>query len=106
MSLHQNGTPSFFTRILANVYMLFSGKGTGSVGLISRPRLSPDLSLVDFMKDVMQCFPLPTTLIEVQQYIMRVIVMVDQAMLRRMWEELDHLMNVRRATKGAYIANV
>jgi hypothetical protein len=58
------------------------------------------------MKNVMQCFPLPTTLIKVQQCIMRAIVMVDQDMLRRMWEELDHVMNVRRATKGAYFANV
>jgi len=35
------------TPILANVYILFSGKATGSVGRIARPPLSPDLTLLD-----------------------------------------------------------
>ena len=35
------------TPILANVYILFSGKDTGIVGRIARSPLSPDLTLLD-----------------------------------------------------------
>jgi hypothetical protein len=94
MIFQQGGAPPHFRReIRAYLNTLFPGKWIGHVGTAARPLCSPDwvpldVSLWEFMMDVVYVPPIPTHLLDFLQRITHVVCEVDQDTMLRIWEEL------------------
>ena len=69
--------------------------------------VSPDLTTCDFflwgyIKDRVFVPPLPISLNELKQSITTAVASVDEDMLRSVWTELDHRIEIYRVTKGSH----
>ncbi len=79
--------------------------------LLKWPPRSPDLTPCDFflwgyVKGLVYIPPLPTSLEELKQRITEALENVTQDMLQRVWQELDHRLDVCRVTGGAHIEHL
>ena len=83
----------------------------GDLPFLLWPPRFPDLTPCDFylwryVKDTVFKTPLPLTLDELKQCICTAIDAIMSDVLKRIWDELDYRMDVRRVTRGAHIGHL
>jgi len=59
-----------------------------------------------YIKDTLFVPPLPVSLNELKQRITTAVASVDKDMLRAVWTELDHRIDICRVTKGSHIEHL
>ena len=79
--------------------------------LLQWPPRSPDLTPCDFflwgfVKDTVYVPPLPANLQDLRNRITAAVALVDRDMLTRVWNEMDHRINVCCITKGGHIEHL
>ena len=71
------------------------------------PDLTPcDLFLWEYIKDRVFVPPLLVSLNELKERITTAVESVDEDMLRSVWTELDHRIDICRVTKGSHIEHL
>jgi len=79
--------------------------------LMRWPPRSPDLTPYDFflwgfVKDTVFVPALPANLQDLRNRINAAVALVDRDMLTRVWNEMDHRIDVCRITKGVHIEHL
>ena len=79
--------------------------------LMPWPPRSPDLTPCDFflwgfVKGLVYVPPLPKDVDELKDRITEAVATIDNAMLERVWQELDYRLDVCRVTNGAHIEHL
>ena len=78
---------------------------------ISHHAISPDLTPHDFflwgfVKKLVYVPPIPRDVDELKARITEAVAIIDNAMLGRIWQELDYRLDVCRVTNGAHIEHL
>ena len=79
--------------------------------VISHHAISPDLTQRDFflwgfVKRLVFALPIPSDVDELKAQITEAVATIDNAMLGRVWQELDYRLDVCRVTNGAHIEHL